>query len=187
MVRPSWPGMVPPCSQDETMTETGFVVECPLAVRWLPLTEAAAVNPHRDRGNLLLLRTLNLMAASYEGEGERVLERIETKLDLMLHWLGLSLHGEPPALLTAVRLEGHRLTWCPDPLPASGARVVLLLHPHPELAAPLALSGEVEKLESGQVTVQLDAMSEDLADQWTQWLFRLHRRAIHMARDNRKG
>lgn len=158
------------------MIEAGFAVETalPLAV------QAGTLTPAMSHGSLLLLRVANLMDA-HEIEPDRSQERVEARLDLMLHWLGMQLFGDAavPAEV-AVRLEAEKITWSGQA--PEGDEVVLGLHIHPAIAAPLKLAGRVVERGEGRVTVALGFANSALSDAWTQWLFRRHRRAVHEAR-----
>lgn len=158
------------------MTESGLAVETALPFAWEPGKPTAAMN----QGSLLLLNVVNLLDG-HDSEADRTQERIEAKLDLMLHWLGMQLFGDggTPAT-TTVRLEAERIEW-PGARPA-GDDVVLSLYIHPAIAAPLKLAGRVIDWREGRVSAELSFADEELADAWTRWLFRRHRRAVHEAK-----
>ncbi|MBK6741490.1 MAG: PilZ domain-containing protein [Hydrogenophilales bacterium] len=165
------------------MSEARLAVESHFAFTWRPLTEA--LDARTLRGNRLLLRSINATESSVlEAHPDRLHERLETKLDLALHWLGGVLYAGtvlPPA--RTLRLDAEGLAWEESAAPALGSQVRLTLYPNPGLAAPLELAGEI--VEAGGSTwlrARLLDRSEEWQDEWTQWLFRLHRRTIQAAR-----
>jgi hypothetical protein len=159
------------------MTEAGFFVDTDLPFACQPGELDAAA----ERGSLLLLRVVNLMDL-HEAEPDRSQERTEVRLDLMLHWLGMQLFGamQLPAA-ASLKLAPTLIEWAGESLPA-GARVLLSLHVHPAIAAPLRLAGRVVVNSAGRVEAELVFRDEALADAWAQWLFKRHRRAVHEAR-----
>lgn len=164
------------------MSETRLAVETHLAFAWRLLDEA--IEAHTLQGNRLLLRTINAAESSLiEPHSDRQHERLETKLDLALHWLGRVLYADrerPPA--RALRLDVDGLSW-EHPGPSElGSRVRLLLYAHAGLAAPLELAGELVESDGVWLRARLLNRSEEWQDEWTQWLFRLHRRSLQAAR-----
>jgi hypothetical protein len=117
----------------------------------------------------------------HEAEPDAGHERIEARLDLMLHWLGMQLFGDgqsPDAV--PLRLLSERIEWSEE---TDGTTdVVLSLHVHPAIAAPLQLGGKVVERGDATIAVELTFADPDLADAWTRWLFRRHRRAVQEAR-----
>jgi hypothetical protein len=158
------------------MSETGFAVDTTLPFAW----RAGTLTPTMAHGSLLLLRVVNLLDA-HEAEADPGHERIEARLDLMLHWLGMQLFGDclAPAP-TRLRLMTERIEWSESV--GDTSEVIVNLHVHPAMAAPLQLAGKVITGAEGGTTVDLQFTHPDLADAWTRWLFRLHRRAVQEAR-----
>lgn len=177
MALPGWPNWAPYCFLESAMSEPGFSVETTLPLLWQP----GILTPAQRHGSLLLLRVVNLLDG-HDAEQERGQERVEARLDLMLHWLGMQLFGERavPAPLP-VRLEVGRIEWPADAAPAAG-EAILDLYIHPAMAAPLKLPARVAHFQSGRVAAEVILGSGELSDAWTQWLFRRHRRAVHEAR-----
>lgn len=159
------------------MTEPGLNVTAVLPFA----CQAGLPTAAASYGSLLLLRLVNLLEAG-DAEPERTQERVEAKLDLMLHWLGLQLYGNQPMPDTvALRLEADRIVWS-GAAPAAGQAVSLHLHIHPAVAAPLVLAGRMVQYKGERAEAELAFDTEELAEAWTQWLFRRHRRAVHEAR-----
>ncbi|NTV96874.1 MAG: hypothetical protein HGA75_15910 [Thiobacillus sp.] len=159
------------------MIDSGFAVATALPFAW----QAGQPSASTSHGSLLLLRVVNMLDAG-EIESDRSHERVEARLDLMLYWLGQQLFGDQAAPATVpLRLEAGSIAWPADSLPAS-EEVILSLHIHPAMAAPLRLAGHVTGMAGGHVMAKLQFDSEELSDAWTQWLFRRHRRAVHEAR-----
>lgn len=159
------------------MPDPGFAVELDLPFA----CQAGAPTPALRHGSLLLLRVVNLFD-SHDAEGSRDQERVEARLDLMLHWLGMQLFGaEPMPPSQPLRLENDRITW-PGAAPSEGDAVTLRLHIHPGLPAPLFLGGRVVERADGHTVAVLSFDDDKQADAWSQWLFRQHRRAVQEAR-----
>lgn len=167
------------------MPEQRFQVETQLPFAW------TGPRPERDAdamqlGARLLLNAINQMdvVSGHPERGEPGMERLEAKLDLMLHWLGQSLHaGTPLPVAIELRLDADGMAWSSGELPDMGASVTLNLYLHPALAGPLQLPARVTEASADEVRVEFQAMDEALRDLWSQWLFRRHRRAIHAARE----
>jgi len=160
------------------MDETAFTVTTALPWSW-----QTGPRPDALRSNLLLLRVANLLDL-HEMEQEGANKRIEAKLDLMLHWLGRQLFGEheiPPARPLA--LSGHHAEWTGPGNAYAEGNGWLSLFIHPDLPAPLTLPGQLSRNASGLCHVECDLHDPEMAEAWERWLFRLHRRAIHEARN----
>lgn len=158
------------------MTEPGFAVDTTLPFAWRPGT----LTPATGHGSLLLLRVVNMLDG-HEIEQDAGHERIEARLDLMLHWLGMQLFGDGQAPeATPLRLMTERVEWSEEAVDTTD--VVLSLHVHPAIAAPLQLAAKVVESGEGRMAAELLFANPDLADAWTRWLFRRHRRAVQEAR-----
>lgn len=163
------------------MTTTQLSVECELQFAWTPGLATVA----QRQGNLLLLRVVNqLETAPRETETEHSQERLEGKLDLLLHWLGTLLFAEASVLAPSfLRLDARGVEWrvaeCSQVTVGQG---IVSLALHPALAAPLKLAAVAGPVQSGWWRAEFEPMAEELAEQWTQWLFRQHRRAIQNER-----
>lgn len=164
------------------MNETRLAVETQLGFAWRPSDQA--VEAHTLQGNRLLLRTINAAESSLlDAHSDRLHERLETKLDLALHWLGRVLYADiaqPP--VRTLRLDAEGLSWEQPDAPELGSRVRLFVYAHAGLAAPLELAGELVERDGLWLRARLLDRSEEWQDEWTQWLFRLHRRTIQAAR-----
>ena len=155
----------------------------------LPFASTAVSDSDDSAAQLLgahmYLKALNQMETSH-GHGERGdpgQERLEAKLDLMLHWLGqaLSADRKPQGDIQLI-LDGEGLEWQGDGYQPR-QEVILDLHLSALLAAPLRLPARIMAVADGRIRAGFTGMDEDLRDLWSQWLFRQHRRAIHAARD----
>lgn len=157
------------------MSETGFTVEAQLPFSW----EAGQADVGQQRSARLMLRVANLID-SHEAEQDKAGERLEAKLDLMLHWLGQQLFGDAGRLpVTPLTLGGDHIEW--DGAVAACCDAVLSLVIHPDLPSPLHLPARIEPA-GARCRAQLLFQDEDSADAWNRWLFRLHRRAVQEAR-----
>lgn len=118
-----------------------------------------------------------------ESHPDRLHERLEAKLDLALHWLGQALHDSAPIPEACpVRLDADGLAWrATSPAEADG-RFTVILYPSPLLAAPLDLEVMSMSVEDGWLYARMLDTDEEWRDEWTQWLFRLHRRVIQASK-----
>lgn len=155
------------------MDDDGFQVELILPMHCRP----GLPDPTTIQGSQLLLRVINLQMA-HETEIDRAQEKLEARLDLMLHWLGLQLFGtRPRPELRTLRAGADRLG-LGDHGWAAGVDLTVSLYLHPALPAPVELAGRVAP--GGEVALLFS--DEALAEGWRQWLFRQHRRAVQAAR-----
>ncbi len=178
MAPPGWRCMEPGFFRERVMTEAGLSVTANLSVAFKATSPSAAM----QRGNLLLLRVVNLYESGHETESNRSQERLEAKLDLMLHWLGHVLFdAEEPPIPQTVKLDsqGVRFPVLNDQKVGAGT---LILYPQSTFAAPLKLPATLTTIEAGWARAQFDPLGDDLEEQWAQWLFRQHRRAIQSER-----
>lgn len=159
------------------MTDSGFSVEAELPFACQPGWPSET----QSHGSLLLLRVVNLLDVR-DADAPAGQERLEARLDLMLHWLGLQLFGETlPTGAHRLTLGADWIGWEAETPPPPG-EVTLLIHVHPALPAPLRLPARMLDPKPGRVEARLQFSDEALADAWGQWLFRRHRRAVHEAR-----
>ncbi len=160
------------------MTEIGLIVETDLPFAW----EISASSPVNEQGNRLLLRVVNLLD-HHDPEQSKNNERLEAKLDLMLHWLGSQLYGESgQQRMTHLRLGRDLIEWNDKDVTADTGKIVMKIGIHPEICGPLRLTGQIIENVNGCIQVQPNFPDEALEDAWSQWLFRLHRRAVQEAR-----
>lgn len=160
------------------MPEAGLVVDLELPFAWLPDPPA----PSALDDATALLRVINLPSLPSGDSDPTDSERIEVKLDLMLCWLARSLQAASPVLVpTRLDLQVDGVRWRPA-APVTAARGSIVLAPSPALPAPITLPARFEPGDAGTVRAIFDAPGETLAELWTRWLFRLHRRAIQTAR-----
>ena len=167
------------------MPEQLFHVETQLPFAWALTPEEQDTDAMR-LGARLLLNAINQMETvpGHPDRSEPGMERLEAKLDLMLHWLGQSLYAGPPLpQAIEVRLDAEGIVWSSGNLPDIGETLILSLYLHPALAGPLQLPARVTDSDAGKVRVEFIEMDETLRDLWSQWLFCRHRRAIHAARE----
>jgi hypothetical protein len=160
------------------MNDGGFGVETTVPFSWASGPVSAGTN----RAGLLLLKVANLLDG-HEPEPDKGHERLEAKVDLMLHWLGQHLFGDydelPP---TRLRLGADSVEWHEPGASNVPENVILSLVIHSDLPSPLQLPARVSRIDGGAWRALLQFSDEDAADAWNRWLFRLHRRAIQEAR-----
>ncbi len=161
-------------------------VELSLPFRWERGAPEGRALDALLHGSRLLLNAVGIMEAQppREAEAEKWAERLDAKMDLILHLLAMSLtRDRPPPAPTALRLTAEGASW-PEAgtPPAPGEALVLALH-IAALPLPLRLPARVTGVEGGRVEVRFTNLGEDIGDAWQQWLFRQHRRAVHAARE----
>jgi hypothetical protein len=160
------------------MTESGLSVEVELPFSW----KNADLNPVQQQADQLLMRVVNLLDM-HEPEQDKTSERIEAKLDLMLHWLGwhlFSVANTQPVM--QLSLSHNTIEWNIEEGEIAAGRVVLSLAIHPAVPSPLHLLANVLDCQGTRVRAELIFPDEPLEEAWNQWLFRRHRRAIQEAR-----
>lgn len=164
------------------MNEPRLSVEVSLPMCWQALD--APFDASLAQGNRLLLHTLNAMESSHlEATSDRTMERIEAKLDLTLHWLARSLHAATPMPASRLlRLDPEGLAWREDSPIRIGDRLRITVYPSPSIQAPLELDAKRVSSEGGWVSARVQYLDADGQEEWTQWVFRMHRRMIQAAR-----
>ena len=161
-------------------------------IRALPITwEKQALDAHAlaslRQSAQLLMHALNLMDTGllHETEPEQAhLQKLDAKIDLMLHLLAQSLQGNRPLpQAMPVELGPEIVSWQEmGTAPTVGDTVVLGLYLSPGLPLPLKLPAHITASADGRVSAQLADLGEDLGEFWQQWVFRQHRRDIHAQR-----
>lgn len=165
--------------------ESSLVVAIRLPFAWRE--EKAEDLPAARRLHLgrQILQTCNeLESMLQESEASPGLARVEAKLDLMLHWLGQSLYGNAPALPeTRLWLAPDSVEWEIEAIsPPQAAAGWIALEISPALPVRLELPARLVAIQEGRARAKLSGLDEAMAELWTQWLFRRHRRAIAAAR-----
>lgn len=135
----------------------------------------------------LLMHALNLMDTGlvHEAEAEHAhLQKLDAKIDLILHLLAQSLQGKQPLpQAMPVELGPEIISWQEfGTPPAVGDTLVLGLYLTPGLPLPLRLPAHITASADGRVTARLAELGEYLDEAWQQWVFRQHRRDIHAQR-----
>jgi hypothetical protein len=160
------------------MVESGLIVDTELPFSW----QVGTLSPAQQQADRLLMRVVNLIDV-HEPEKNKTSERIEAKLDLMLHWLGWQLFStanDQPG--TQLRLSHGSVEWDAHTGEDIAGQVILNLAIHPSVPAPLRLTAWVEGRRENRIHARLSFPDEEFVEAWNQWLFRLHRRAIQEAR-----
>lgn len=165
------------------MSDHALGVELTLPFVWIPDSAGTRDAQPVWRETLLVLRLLLTQDAAPLRDGDHPggLERLEAKVDLVLHLLtrprtgaAAPLHPTPLVLQT----DGLVIPQGLSGDPAQGDSGLVLLDPGSP--SPLALGLPVHLVHrdgAGTVLAWRDPPPE-LSDPWTQWLFRQHRRAI---------
>ncbi|GBG13164.1 flagellar motor protein MotA [Novimethylophilus kurashikiensis] len=181
---------------EQSMTD-GISFEATLPLGWVAEDVVSQAQAEmRSNTNAALLRalaSLEVQSAEHEGDKQDVLqkalERVESKLDLVLVMLAGGVQGS--SLMPAekpVTLYPHAARWMESSatLPQPGQRILLSIYLSARLPQPLLLSAEVKTVETGNeknvVTVIFSALDE-VSEEWlTRTIFRYHRRALQARR-----
>lgn len=162
-------------------------VQAHLPIAWEKQALELHVITSLRQGSQLLMHAINLMDSGMprDAEGESAhLQKLDAKIDLMLHLLAHSLQGSRP-LPQSVNLEfgPEQISWQElGTAPAVGDTVVISLYLNPGLPLPVRLPAHITGYREGRVTARLAELGEDLEESWQQWVFRQHRRDIHAHR-----
>lgn len=164
------------------MNQPRLSVEISLPMRWQVLD--APLDTSLAQGNRLLLHTLNAMESSHpDTTSDRLLERIEAKLDLTLHWLARSLHANSPMPASRLlRLDTEGLAWQEESASKRGDWLRTTLYPSSAIQAPLVLAAECVSSQGGWTYARILDLGSEGQEEWTQWIFRMHRRMIQAAK-----
>lgn len=138
-------------------------------------------------GSQLLMHAINLMDSGMPRDADNEsphLQRLDAKIDLMLHLLAHTLQGSRPLPQSAnVEFGPEQISWQePGTPPSVGDTIVINLYLNPGLPLPVRLPAHVVGHGDGRVTAQLAELGEELEESWQQWVFRQHRRDIHAHR-----
>lgn len=152
----------------------------------LRVTSALAIGPS-DRGLTdpglaqRLIESLDLFddshprAMPHEDEAAPEIQRLEHKLDLLLHLVAESLHPQRPAPVEAT-LSRHGIALPAGTLPADCARVEIYLSRL--LPQPCVLGVESPTTAGNVQLMRWAGMEDTLREALGRWIFRLHRREI---------
>lgn len=171
------------------MTES-LRIDLELPFAWQPAPPDPAASAALWQEALLLLRVIHSLDSPPVREADRDAarnpgwDRLEAKLDLVLHLLARDPRVNPADLpIRALSLHARGLR-CPG---EAGWRAeepgVCLLRLNPALPLPIRLPARLAGPDGGAWGLRWDDMPENLAEAWSQWLFRQHRRAIHARRE----
>lgn len=165
---------------------TLLTVEMSLPFRWEKRAPEGHALDALLHGSRLLLNAVGIIEAQpmRDAETDKWAERLDAKLDLILHLLAMSLSQDRSAPApTTLQLTSEGASWREAGTPPeTGDALVLALH-IAALPIPLHLPAQVTGLEGHRVQARFMHLGIDLGDAWQQWLFRQHRRAIHAARE----
>jgi hypothetical protein len=177
--------------------DDGVFFEASLPLGWAPEHAlGTAESEMRRNTNIALLRALaSLEAQSADHEGDKqdamqkMLERVESKLDLVLVLLAGGVH-RPAAIPHEknVTLYSRIVRWDEpsDTAPGLGQRILVSLYLSPRLPQPLLLSAQVDTVDAGSekavVTARFTAADDESGEWLTRTIFRYHRRALQARR-----
>ncbi len=162
-------------------------VEAYLPIVWEKHVMDAQTLASLRKGAQLLMHAFNLMDVTplHESDGDHLhLQRLDAKVDLILHLLAQNLQGSRPLPGSVnVELGPEIVSWQETgTLPAVGDTVVLTLYLNPGLPLPVRLPAHVTASADGRVTARLAELGDELEEFWQQWVFRQHRREVHARR-----
>lgn len=129
-----------------------------------------------------LLAALNQMESAHElessGGDNRRLDRLEAKLDLVLHLLTRALDTAPSPPRQAITLTPEGAEWATATPPAAGAAVTLEVRLFEMFPITLRLPTRALPAGDGRARVAFDRYPENLDNALYQFVFRRHRQAI---------
>ncbi|WP_018880662.1 PilZ domain-containing protein [Thioalkalivibrio sp. ALE30] len=123
-------------------------------------------------------------AMPHEDEGAPEVQRLEHKLDLLLHLVAESLHPERPDPVELV-LSGHGMVLPAGTLPEDCERVEVYLSRL--LPQPCVLGVETPTTRGGQQMTRWTGGEGALKEAIGRWIFRLHRREVAEKRQKVDG
>lgn len=161
-----------------------------LPFAWQPARPDAAETETLWQEAQLLLRVIQGLDsppprdADREAALNRGLERLEAKLDLVLHLMARDPRAAPPGLAT------RRLTLSAQGLRCSGQATwqtgetgLCVLRPSPTLPLPIRFPARLDATDAQGCSIRWPDMPDTVAEPWSQWLFRQHRRAVHARKE----
>lgn len=164
------------------MTDQGLWCEFRLPLKWRTLDAASTPVSAVEHEALLLLSAINQMEAVHEmeasGTEHRRLERLESKLDLVLYLLARTLEPGPAPALVDMKLSPEEIRWQENAPPAEGTSLLLELRASPALPLSLRLPAMAQEPEDGWARASFLGLAEPVADALHQFVFRRHRQAI---------
>ncbi|WP_018866242.1 MULTISPECIES: PilZ domain-containing protein [unclassified Thioalkalivibrio] len=123
-------------------------------------------------------------AMPHEDEGAPEVQRLEHKLDLLLHLVAESLHPERPDPVELV-LSGRGMVLPAGTLPEDCERVEVYLSRL--LPQPCVLGVETPTTRGGQQMTRWTGVEGPLEEALGRWIFRLHRREVAEKRQKVDG
>lgn len=160
----------------------GLWFEAAMPIEWHEAPLDAAARQALMREGALFLAALNQMEGIHEleagGAENRRLERMEAKLDLVLHLLARSLEPGPVAAYRTLRLSPTAAEWQDEHPPEEGQALILELRPSDTLPLTLRLPAVALIPLPGLARVSFEPLSAPLDDLLYQFVFRRHRQAI---------
>lgn len=154
--------------------------EMPLA--WHPASLDENERQRMMREAALLLNALNQMESSHDlesgGADSRRFERLEAKLDLVLHLLARALEPGAAPGIRNVTLSPLAVEWNEPHPPIAGASVIVELRPSEHLPLTLRLPAQARDPLPGLARASLVNPPEALDEALHQFVFRRHRQAI---------
>ena len=156
-----------------------------LPLAWTALS-ADAQNNSTENNHLifaLLDSSDEIVLRNQDKELAADLQRMETKLNVIMQLLGMLLQGgqsHPPEQL--IRFSSDTLAWQTESPLEPGCLLALSLYP--EASIPLAVHFTVRVLSHGEgwLTTELQDLSEEERAIWSRWVFRQHRRQVALKR-----
>ncbi len=169
------------------MSDTTVSLDASLPLAWEDAGQVShAALEQRKLTNLSLLKALAAIDAAMQERDEvpeamrKHLERVESKLDVLLMLVALTLNSTPLPPDCEIKLSPTQISWKPGrDLPSVGQTIAIQLFLTPRIPQPLVLQAIVRNSGCDEVCADLLGMDEEL-DEWiTRTIFRHHRRAVH--------
>lgn len=160
----------------------GLTCTSPMPLAWQTASLDESERQRMMREAALLLNALNQTESSHDlesgGADSRRFERLEAKLDLVLHLLARSLEPDASSPIRNVTLSPLGVEWSEPHPPIAGADVIVELRPSEQLPLTLRLPARARDPLPGVARASLVNPPETLDEALHQFVFRRHRQAI---------
>ncbi|HRH80057.1 MAG TPA: PilZ domain-containing protein [Thiobacillaceae bacterium] len=165
-------------------------IELDLPFVWQPAQPDTAEAETLWQEAQLLLRVIQGLDSPPPREADREtafsrgLERLEAKLDLVLHLMARDPRAAPPGLATRrLTLYTQGLRCMGEPTWRTGDTGLCVLRPSPALPLPIRIPARLDATDAQGCSIRWPDMPDTVAEPWSQWLFRQHRRAVHARKE----
>jgi len=156
-----------------------------LPLAWSVLaTGEVGVSPEQNQLIFALLDSSDEIVQHHQDKEKAAdLQRLETKLNVIMHLLGMLMQGQqkyPPD--TVIRFSSDSLAWQAESPLQAGSLLSISLYPEDGVPLAMRFTATVLSFADGWLTVDLHGLNEDERAIWSRWVFRHHRRQVALQR-----